>query len=836
MEHGKTIYNNFEPEHEDEQILIENENEEKKSDFNFDKNTIKPIEFQFQEQSLLFHILDNYKNISTTKATFPNKKDDFNFDENTIKPIEFQFQEKSLSFPISDNHNLATNSIISNIPENFINEKNIIEETKIVIEIENKAKLENKEDSMIKKDLEDKKGEDKKINIENIKIEESQTKKEKINGKKIENVQEFEKDKIGNGSDNLEKKGKDKNKQTEKEKEEEDNINKSKFNEQNNIEEKEIIVTFIFDKEKINQNLIQNQINLDQSNFSKVFEEYKKKAYQEVKIDLNGLISQNILNKPLETFSENIIIKSYETNNLLSVSSNKIINKIKLEKTTFSEIENINNIIEGNKKINIFEEKENKMICQRPTIIQEDKEEETEEICFIKNFETMLNHKKYLYEKKFIFDSELSAEIIINNDKIEQISSSSSNYCFSSNQVYKSYINKNFRSYVNNSAELSEKKIILSIKEENEEIGTISGNNKRRLNKIKFVKIFQEPNIDNNRINICKGFFSSHFFERMEQNYEDSNIKSFQIQSDFKSSKINNDKYDNVITEIFYSCNNDKELSKRIYLNNELNQLDKTMENSIEDIHYKYSEKIIITFDLYNDYSQINAIEAFDDIDIYSITKKYEKFKEKKRKQKNKYLLGGSASLQLMKDSLSQESYNNSETALLHSMSLSLKKIDSAISNDELKIMGNFSDKALKSNNLRCAKKLKNELNRSLMNKYVINNGIEMKKNNSEKINKPKDINDINVNNSLNLYKSQSAMNAEKEKEKIMNKIKKINDDKNKSEKKKYINKLKIQQDNKFEQEIERESRKRKYIFPISVSIFFIIPFLINFYQKYTEI
>ena len=68
-----------------------------------------------------------------------------------------------------------------------------------------------------------------------------------------------------------------------------------------------------------------------------------------------------------------------------------------------------------------------------------------------------------------------------------------------------------------------------------------------------------------------------------------------------------------------------------------------------------------------------------------------------------------------------------------------------------------------------------------------------------------------------------------------MKKIKKIDNDANKIEKKKYINKLKFEQDKKIEQEIQKE-KKIKYVFPISISIFFIIPFLINFYQKYTEI
>lgn len=791
MNHEGIIYNNFESQEQNEPISNTNEDENKKNVFNYDRNRINPFEEEFQDQVSLFPILDAFKIYKSQKENFSDI------------PVEIKDKIKINEEVDKTNININEEEVKTEIKK---------EDKEIKERIESKEEQTNKED---------------KSNVINKKAEE---KKESLLEDEIEEVKEKQKEKVGNeNKNNKEIEDKNHNNKKDEEKGNMNNLNEQnsdKGEEKEKISEQNQMIEFIFDKETIVRDVLKNKINQEGLSLFKIYENYKKKAIKEVEIGSDSLITKKPLIPPIKKYFENFQIILYEKNNILPIKKNETISKINLKEINFCEIEKINEIIEGNKNINIFGEKE--MLCERPTIFQEDKEEKEEKMIY--KFKTMMNNKKLLYDKYFNFGTDISPKIIINEDDTENISL---NHFSPNNPIFTSYEKKNIKSFINNSDE-KVKKIKISFEEDNEEKNTISGNNIRRLNKIKFLKTFDRPNADNNRVSIKNPFFNPLFFKEIDNNYEETNIKSFLIQNDVKINKINNGEIDNIITEIFYSYNHDKEYSKIINLNINL-ELNESLENSIEDIHDKYIKKNVINVDLYNDYSQVNDIDVLYDIDLDSINKKYEKFKEKREKQKKKYLFDGNASLQLMKDSLSQEIYNNSETALLHNMSLNLKKVDSAMSNDELKMIGNYSENNLKGNNLKCAKKLKKELNRSLMNKYMINNMTDMKKNNSEKIKKSKDINDIN--NNLDLCRSHhTETNVEKDKvEKIMKKIKKIDKDANKIEKKKYINKLKFEQDKKIEQEIQKE-KKIKYVFPISISIFFIIPFLINFYQKYTEI
>ena len=712
----------------------------------------------------------DYNNFNEDKPSKKqeNKNINFKYDNNIIKPIEIIIKEEPLLSPILDefkSNNLEKenkNGNTSEIPKSSIGQTNIIEKTEII------NKIDEKEDK------------------------ESDTQKNIIEETKIINQIEDKEDKYENNN-NL-------NKQN-------IIIEKTEISEN---KEKEQLYNFSFDKEIINPCIDENINNQEQSIIFKIFQEYQKKNI--VSIDLNTLITPKISEQSNDNLPQNYQNKSYEDNNLLSINKDKEISKINLE-GKLDEIENVNNIIKGNKIINIFDQKENDIICKKPNNIPLENEKEEKNI---NNFESMMNYKKSLYEKRFIFDNECSAKINFIENK-ENL--------FSNNPIFTSYIKKNIKYFALNNNDDKEKKINLSLKDENDKMNTISANNERRINKIKYLKIFKKPNVDNNRINIKSNFLKPFFFEEIECNYKQLKIKSFLIQNDIKVEKINNinnDKLENIITEIFYSYSDDNITSQKIILEENF-----FMNNSIDDIHDKYLEKNLVYFDLYNDYCEINDIDVLDDIDIEEINKKYEKFKEKRNKQKYKYICSGNASLELIKDNLSKDQFNNSETDILHNLSLSLKKADNITDNDEIKKLGNVSENFSKSKNLKCLKKLKNELNRSLKNKYIENNRTEIIKKEKEEINKEKDINSISLDksdNKINNYRSKN--------ENIMKKIKKINDDINKKEKRKYINKLKIQQENNIDQEIKKENII-KYLFPFFC---FIIPFFINIYQKYSEI
>ena len=198
---------------------------------------------------------------------------------------------------------------------------------------------------------------------------------------------------------------------------------------------------------------------------------------------------------------------------------------------------------------------------------------------------------------------------------------------------------------------------------------------------------------------------------------------------------------------------------------------------------------------------------------------------DKRIKKKNKYLYSGDASIELMKASFSNDKYNNSQTSLLHSLSTKLNEINDIANKEEIKDIINTS-KNLSQNhkNLRCTKKLINELNRSLVNRYTFNSKNDIINLNDSQV--------MTKNKSVNSDVLSKKNKIEKEKfEKMMKKIKKTNDDINKREKKMYINKIKAEQDNKLEKEIKKQ-RIFKSLYPI---FFVLIPLTITLYNKFTQ-
>ena len=558
------------------------------------------------------------------------------------------------------------------------------------------------------------------------------------------------------------------------------------------------VYIFNFDKDKISPCIIENIDKQEESQIFKIF----INSTQSVSIKSDSLMLSKMSSKQEMQLSLEIPMQSYENNMLLSISKNPSMGKISISDENVDDFEKINKTYEKNKNVNLAAKSENDMICPKPKIILENKDND---VNF--TFQEMMNYKNTLYGKTFTFDSNPLPKLNINNDNdIKDIFSNN-------NPIFASYTKKNIKIFQMNKKDEKEKKVKLLLNEENEEDNTISANNERRKNREKYTYKFQKPTTDSNKIRIEN--INLDIFDTIEQAYEKSNIKPFLIQNDSKSQKLNIDNdINDFITEIYCSYKPNEKKSPKINLDTNIFIEGK----SIEDINTEYTNKYILNLDLnnnYNNYSEKNDIDVFDNIDFDIINKKYEKYKKSRTKKKDKYLCGGDASLQLIKDSLSQEIYNNSETSTLHKLSTQLKDIDDITDNDEIKnIIYNSDNLALNSKNIKCAKKLKNELNRSLMNKYIHNNkSMLVVSSNPKMISKSnsKDINSINSNKTVDNINKENNYYKKK-----MKNINKINNSVNEKEKKIYNNKLKIQQENIIEKEIKNE-KKYKYIIPTLV-------------------
>ena len=589
-------------------------------------------------------------------------------------------------------------------------------------------------------------------------------------------------------------------------------------NNSNSKNKDEKIVNFNFDKFVIKPYDIDNIKYQENSKIFKIFQEYQDKNLEKVSFNLNSLIIQKVTNSQYKKDSSfEILLNSLKENVLLPIRINKQLKKINLIKKNFGEIENINNIIKSNKNIDFFENKEDGIILEKPKIISDENKEEN-----IYNFNSMLNQQKDKYEKIFNCDTNKLKKLDININTKDDLHS---NFFSQNNPIFMSYTKKNIKAfYLANSNEKLQK-LKFELKNENDEINSISEINERRINKYKFTRILHKPNLEENKININCDILHSSFFEEIEKNYDESNIKSFSNENDSIINKLHiDDEFDNFVTEIFYSFKQDIITSPKLEL--DINRFD----DKIEDIHIDYIDKYIINFDLYNDYFDKIDIEDFDDkMNLNIIHKKYKNFRKKRIKNKEKYLLEGKGSLELIKDNLSQDKFNKSETADLHYLSLKLKKINDSNDIDEIQNLANISDDLDTSNNnknLKLAKKLKYEINRSLMNKNMSRNKNEII--NKDSIKKSYDIKNIN-NISLD---SVGNMNKKRDYDiYLMKRIKKTNDDINKKQKKIYNNKLKVQQENKINSQIKRE---KKYIF-ILLLLFVSIPIFNKFYHKYMD-
>ena len=738
--------------------------------FNFDKKEISPCsigDINIPESSTLLPILEKYKNRVIVKVEKNNILEQEDKEEKNLEEV-FNFDKKEITpCSIGDTDVLESTS---NIPilEKYKNTeiKNIEKENINIIPEQNIPKINNNQEI---------------IQTKNIKSTE-----EKVNNHSPSNIDEIEK----NNKEEIHKVSED-----------------SQENQKNN----NVDIIFQFDNNIINDCINENTQFLENFTSFPIFTEYMTDF---LKIsNSNSLIQPKIIFKQKENLHSNLVFELYEKNFILSINKNIPSQKLNIKEENFDEIIKINNIIEGNKRINIFNKKENEIICQKPSINVKEKIDKG-----VNNeFQKILNYKTFLFQKNFSYDNVPNKKLKLHIDDKNDIDI----FDFSSNNLlFISYFKKNIKTMNLYNHNDIEKKVNFNADDEKEiENNSISALNIKRINKLKYTKTFQKSNIDELKLNINTNILHSMFFNNINELYEKTYIKSFSIENETSSQNLNIDnEMDNIITEIFYTFKHDDTYSSKV-------DFDETfMENSIEDIYMYYSDKNYKEIDLYNDYSNQNYIDVMD-VDLSSNYEQFKKYKDKRIKKKNKYLYSGDASIELMKASFSNDKYNNSQTSLLHSLSTKLNEINDITNKEEIKDIINTS-KNLSQNhkNLRCTKKLMNELNRSLVNRYTFNSKNDIINLNDSQV--------ITKNKSVNSDVLSKKNKIDKEKfEKMMKKIKKTNDDINKREKKMYINKIKAEQDNKLEKEIKKQ-RIFKSLYPI---FFVLIPLTITLYNKFTQ-
>ena len=750
----------------------------KKSDIIIKKDKIKNEQKYYNNSEFK----NNKQNINKTYNPFNEKdKTGFNFDQNIIKPLTTQninIQESSLLFTILDQYNekpMTSNSFNEKDKTGFnFDQKSMPPITKQSINNQDSSLLFTNSDQFNEKP--------------NEIIDDKKNLQQSSNSPKI-----LEKNTNTNLNENK-------------------NDNNTPNLDTNNIEENKNQQIFNFDNNTITPCLMKEE-NIQQLSIFPIFKEFLNKAKQIISINSNGLIMEKMIKEIKKEPLIDLVFDSYKDKILLPVNKNTPINKSNIKEDNLDEIEKINDLFEGNVVINIFEKKENEMICQKPTIIIKDKIIETN----INNFQEIINSKNTLFNRNFVFENNIINKLNLNiNENNINLNSS-----YPNNSIIPLYREKYIRYFSESSDKISKINFVEIEENDNNNFNSISAINQRNINKIKFTRILEKSNIDNNKINFDYYDIINNINE-IDKIYESTNIKSFSIQNDIINQEINiDDEMENIITEINYTFIPDEIISRKITLDD----IDIPIDDSIEKIYSNYSQNYIKNIRLNNNYTKKSDIDIFDDIDIGNIYDKFKKYKNKRIKKKKKYLCSGEASIELMKTNLINDKYNNTETSILHNLSIKLNEINNINNisdNYEIGKITNISlNNSRNSKNLKCAKKLKNEINHSVMNKFFRNKSELINRKNSEISN-----NNISLNKSEKNYimKQNTYQN-------IMEKIKKSNDNMNKKEKKMYINKLKIQQENKFDEEIKRKKRY-KLLFPIFLVI---IPLFITYYNKFME-
>ena len=385
------------------------------------------------------------------------------------------------------------------------------------------------------------------------------------------------------------------------------------------------------------------------------------------------------------------------------------------------------------------------------------------------------------------------------------------NYFSKNNHIFKVYKKKNVKA-LNISSEKDIQKPIQELKIDNDSdiYGSISKINQRWLNKIKFTKKINAPTKDNYKIIYnFKNSLEIPLIEQVFNEFAKQKIRTHQ----FDISTVPKVKIDfytsDFVTEYYLSFKEDIIKIKKLNLEG-----DNLFKDPLKQINMMYNNKYLLNMDIQVEELNRCNINTFSlkDIDISLNYEKFKKFKEDIIKIKKNYILSGKASIQLMKNSLTNNIYDNPKTSLLHNLSIQLNEINDKINNDSLKLT---MIKSANNNYPKCAKKLKDEIDLSLNNINTVSNKMgNLIKIKSENLGFKNELS-LNLKNKKNEESNSGYKN-------MMKKIKKSENEINKKKRKIFVEKTKQQQEKEFEQDIKKE-KNYKIIYPILIAVFSLI-------------
>ena len=477
--------------------------------------------------------------------------------------------------------------------------------------------------------------------------------------------------------------------------------------------------------------------------------------------------------------------KYYRNRNKSEEKKNKVLNKSGFE--ILKEIE-----IEDNNENN--------------TIITFNFDKSPIKTCFDKNkefpsFENFDNMKKIFYEKhikKFIEDS----------DKLQ-------NYILlkKSNNIKNVDYNSLMKDFEQN--------------KENIKIGI--NNYLRKANEIILYKYeFDFDKVNTNELNIFvddKNDINTDYFSKNNsifKAYQKKNIKSINISSkeDIQKSnnEINGDIFGN-ITKINHRWLNKQKCTKKInepkidnykIHYNIWNTLELPV-IELEEINNIYNTKYHLNMTILSQNVTKCDIDVLGDINLNDNYEKFKEWKNELKIKKNKYICSGNASIELMKSTLVNNSYNNPKTSLLHNLSLKLNEIDNKNSHDNINLTIHksadfyLSNLGLnKSNNSISAQKLQEEIKLSLNNINTYSSKfLALNKNKSEVLRCKKKFSSLNSGIRENDIKGEYDCNM------MMKQMKAAEKKIERKSRKILNNKIKIQNEKNMEKEINRENKYR---------------------------
>ena len=406
-----------------------------------------------------------------------------------------------------------------------------------------------------------------------------------------------------------------------------------------------------------------------------------------------------------------------------------------------------------------------------------------------------------LYKYEFDFDKVNTNELNIFVDDKNDINT---DYFSKNNSIFKAYQKKNIKSINISSKE--------DIQKSNNEInGDIFGNitkiNHRWLNKQKCTKKINEPKIDNYKIHYnIWNTLELPVIEQVFQEYAMQKIRTMQLDINYINKPNFDFGSDDIITEIFIPFKEDNTKVNKIVLDTDV-----FISDSLEEINNIYNTKYYLNMTILSQNVTKCDIDVLGDINLNDNYEKFKEWKNELKIKKNKYICSGNASIELMKSTLVNNSYNNPKTSLLHNLSLKLNEIDNKNSHDNINLTIHksadfyLSNLGLnKSNNSISAQKLQEEIKLSLNNINTYSSKfLALNKNKSEVLRCKKKFSSLNSGIRENDIKGEYDCNM------MMKQMKAAEKKIERKSRKILNNKIKIQNEKNMEKEINRENKYR---------------------------